>query len=41
MFNASTGGTMLFRQVYPNPDNLDWDAGDTYEVTLRVQIKQG
>lgn len=41
MFNQSTGGTMLFRQVFSSADNLNWDAGDTYEVTLKVQVKQG
>jgi len=41
MFNASTGGTMLFRQVYSAADTLNWDAGDTYQLTLKVQVKQG
>jgi hypothetical protein len=41
MFNDATAGTMLFRQVYSAADTLNWDAGDTYQLILKVVIKQG
>ena len=40
VFNASSGGTMLCRQVF-SALNIDWDAGDTLQVTWKIQIKQG
>jgi hypothetical protein len=39
-FNSSSGGTMLDRQVF-SALNINWDAGDTLQVTWRVQVKQG
>ena len=43
MFWASGTGTgvMLLRQVYTPADNCNWDAGDTLQVTVKVQVKQG
>ena len=38
-FNASTGGTMLNRQTF-SALNINWDAGDTLQVTWKVQAKQ-
>jgi hypothetical protein len=40
VFNASTGGTMLCRQVF-SALNINWDAGDTLQVTWKIQVKQG
>lgn len=40
VFNASSGGTMLCRQTF-SALNIDWDAGDTLQVTWKIQIKQG
>jgi len=39
VFNASTGGTMLCRQVF-SAINVNWDAGDTLQVTWKIQVKQ-
>jgi len=39
IFNASTGGTMLARQVFSTL-NINWDAGDSLQVTWKVQVKQ-
>jgi len=39
VFNASTGGTMIARQVF-SALNINWDAGDTLQVTWRIQVKQ-
>lgn len=40
--NASAGsGTMLLRQVYSPADPCDWDQGDTIQVTVKIQVKQG
>ena len=39
-FNQSTGGTMLDRQTF-SALNINWDAGDTLQVTWKVQVKQG
>ena len=40
--NATAGqGIMLLRQVYTPADNCHWDAGDTLQVTVKCQIKQG
>jgi len=41
MFWASTGATAILRQVYSPGDVCNWDAGDTLQVTVKVQIKQG
>ena len=40
VFNAATAGTMLCRQVF-SALNINWDAGDTLQVTWKVQVKQG
>ena len=40
VFNAATAGTMLCRQTF-SALNIDWDAGDTLQVTWKIQIKQG
>jgi len=40
VFNAATGGVMLFRQTF-TAKSVDWDAGDTLEVTAKCQMKQG
>jgi len=40
MFNASTGGTMLMRAVF-TALAINWDAGDTLQVTVKIQAKQG
>jgi hypothetical protein len=40
MFNASTGGTMLMRQVF-TALAINWDMGDTLQVTVKIQAKQG
>jgi hypothetical protein len=40
VFNASTGGTMLCRQTF-SALNINWSAGDTLQVTWKVQVKQG
>ena len=40
VFNAAAAGTMFCRQTFA-VQNIDWDAGDTYAVTWKVQAKQG
>ena len=41
-WHASTAsGVMLLRQVYSPADNCNWDSGDTLQVTVKVQVKQG
>lgn len=40
MFNGTPAGTMLMRQVFA-VQNIDWDSGDTYQVTVKIQAKQG
>jgi len=40
VFNNVSGGTMLFRKIF-TAKSVDWDAGDTLEVTAKCQIKQG
>ena len=40
VFNAASGGVMLCRQTF-SALNIDWDAGDTLQVTWKIQIKQG
>lgn len=37
VFNAASGGTMLFRQTF-TPLPLDWDAGDTFVATCKVRV---
>ncbi|RLB80121.1 MAG: hypothetical protein DRH17_12535 [Deltaproteobacteria bacterium] len=37
VFNASTGGTMLCRQTFAAL-NINWDAGDSLQVTWKIQI---
>jgi hypothetical protein len=39
-FNAAAAGTMLCRQTFAAL-NLNWDAGDSLQVTWKVQVKQG
>lgn len=38
---AASAGIILCRQVYSPADNCNWDAGDTLQVTVKIQIKQG
>lgn len=40
MLNAAIAGTLLFH-IVSAPELLDWDAGDSIQVTLQVQAKQG
>jgi len=40
MFNNVSGGTMLFRKIFTTK-SVDWDAGDTLELTAKCQIVQG
>jgi len=40
VFTALTAGVMLFRKVF-TAKTVDWDAGDTLEVTAKCQMKQG
>jgi len=40
VFNALTGGTMLFRKIF-TAKSCNWDAGDTLELTAKCQVKQG
>ena len=40
MFNNTTGGIMLFRKIF-TAKSVDWDAGDTLEITAKCQVKQG
>lgn len=40
MFNAASGPSMLMRQTF-TPEHLDWDAGDSLQMTVKVQMKQG
>jgi len=39
-FNDPSAGTMLMRQIF-TAESLNWDAGDSFEVTVKVQCKQG
>jgi len=39
VFNAATAGTMLMRQTFA-AETLNWDAGDTLEMTVKIQVKQ-
>jgi hypothetical protein len=41
IFNLATlGGTMLMRQVF-SAEIMNWDAGDSIQFTVKVQMKQG
>ncbi len=40
VFNAATGGTLLCRQTFAAL-NINWDAGDSLQVTWKVQVKAG
>lgn len=40
VFTASTAGVMLFRKIF-TAKTVNWDDGDTLEVTAKCQIKQG
>ncbi|GAJ01270.1 unnamed protein product, partial [marine sediment metagenome] len=40
VMNAGVAGTMACRQTFA-VQNINWDAGDTYQVTWKVQAKQG
>ncbi|GAI92335.1 unnamed protein product [marine sediment metagenome] len=40
VMNADVAGTMACRQTFA-VQNINWDAGDTYQVTWKVQAKQG
>jgi hypothetical protein len=39
VFNASAGGVMLCRQTF-TAVNVNWDAGDTLQITWKIQVKQ-
>jgi len=38
VFNAAAGGTLLCRQTFAAL-NINWDAGDSLQVTWKVQVK--
>jgi len=38
MFNAATGGDMLMRRTFAAL-NMDWDAGDSLEITIQIQVQ--
>jgi len=40
VFTAVSAGVMLFRKIFTGK-TVDWDAGDTLEVTAKCQMKQG
>jgi len=40
VFNAASGGIMLFRKIF-TAKTVNWDDGDTLEVTAKCQMKQG
>jgi len=40
VLNADENGTLLTRLTF-TPQTLDWDDGDTFEISVKVQIKQG
>jgi hypothetical protein len=40
MFNAAAAGTMIMRQTFSSL-SINWDAGDTLQVTVKIQVKQG
>jgi len=37
IFNAATGGDMLARQTF-TALNVDWDGGDSIEITWKIQV---
>jgi hypothetical protein len=41
MLNAVSGGTLLLHEVDGTPKNCNWDDGDTLDVEITVQCKQG
>jgi len=40
VFTAASGGVMLFRKIFA-AKTVNWDDGDTLEVTCTCQMKQG
>lgn len=40
VFTAATAGVMLFRKIF-TAKTVNWDDGDTLEVTAKCQMKQG
>jgi hypothetical protein len=40
VFTAATSGVMLFRKIF-TAKSVNWDDGDTLEVTATCQMKQG
>ena len=38
---AATSYVLLMHQVYTPADNMNWDNGDTYTLTITIQMKQG
>jgi hypothetical protein len=40
VFTAATSGVMLFRKIF-TAKSVNWDDGDTLEVTAKCQLKQG
>ena len=40
VFTAISSGTMLLRIVWAG-DSCNWDAGDTLQLTIKCQMKQG
>lgn len=38
-FNDPVTGRMLMRQVF-TAEPLDWDDGDTFDITVKIQLKQ-
>ena len=40
VFTAATAGVMLFRKIF-TAKSVNWDDGDTLEVTAKCQMKQG
>lgn len=41
MFTAASAGVMLFRKLFATSKTVNWDDGDTLEVTAKCQQKQG
>lgn len=39
-WKATDDNTMIMRQVFA-AESLDWDAGDTLQMTIKIQMKQG
>jgi hypothetical protein len=39
--NGAVVGVTLLRQKYSPADTMNWDQGDTLQVTVKVQVKQG